>query len=335
MRFRLLVVLGLAVFFTCSAHAFAADVILVRPAGDDAFIEEIYHRLRGELRAQAVAFEQEEGGANELSEPASQALLGCSDARACIALSWRGEATVIRVWVTEVAGKPASLFEAAALQRNAEVPTLLAARAVALLSAALRRAERSPPNDQPRVMAQAQPEAPAAVRSWRIGAGVSGLDFPSRVGLALGPQLSVSHRIAPQLALGAELVAPLLEASVENSEASARLVQGLAALRLEAELTRLGPVSLCLAGGVGAHFLRASGSIAEGIGSLAARSEQRVTLGLIAGGEGVLDLSSRLSLLLDASALLLLPPPRVALGREVIRLGEPGLQLSAGLRFTL
>ncbi len=334
MRFWSLLILVCATFSLGSTRAFAADVVLVHPAGADPFIEETYHRVRGELRAQAIAFEQEEGGANDLSGPASQALLGRGAARACISFNWHGEATVIRVWVIEAVGKPPNLSEAVALERNDEAPTLLAARAVDLLSSALRRAERSAPS-QKRLIPRPARESPGRSGPWLIGGGMSGINFPTGVGFAFGPQVSVVRRVSAGLGLVMHASAPLLGARVENSEASARLVQGLAVLGLEAELLRLGPIGLSLDGGLGVHFLRAAGSVAEGIGSLAARRERRLTLGLVAGAEGSLELSSRLSLVLGASALLLLPPLQIALGRETIHLNEPGIQWCGGLRFAL
>jgi hypothetical protein len=331
---RLGLVLVITAMLTISTRASATDVVLVHPVAADPFIDEIFNRVRGELRARAIPFE-EEAGSEDSAEPAQQAVLQRTHSIACLFFVWHGDTSLIRVWVNDGSPKPPALFEAVALERNPEVPTLLAARAVDLLAAALRThrapASSTPPTSAPSRAPEAIVDDTPHFSRWSLGAGVTELGAPSPWGAAWGPQIFTAVRLSPGLELDARVAGPLTGARAENAEASARWSQWLGLLAFNAELARFGPGTLGAVAEAGAHYLDARGAVAEGVSSIAPAHQTHFTATVAAGISGAIFLSSRVSLRFDAQALLLVPPPRIAIGGEAASFGEPALELSLGL----
>jgi hypothetical protein len=329
---RASVLLLIAALLTVCARAAAADVVLVHPALADSFIDEIFNRIRGELRARAIPFEEEETD----SQDSAERVLQRTRCVACLFIVWHGDTSLIRARVNDRSPKPPALFEAVALERNPEVPTLLAARAVDLLVEAM-RAQPAPahaaatpasaPSRAPEAIVDATPHS----ERWSLGVGVSELGALSRWGAAWGPQVFALARVSPRLKLAARGAGPLTGAHSQNAEASARWLQWLATVELDAQLARFGPVTLAFVGGAGAHYLNARGAVAEGVSSIAPAHEAHWSAALTAGLSSALFLSPRVSLQLDARGLLLVPPPRIAVGAEAVPFGEPALELSLGL----
>ena len=317
-----------------SEPAWASEVTLVAPAPGDGFIEEVFHRVGGELRLQGIDYEQREGE----GERACPQALGSAPPRAiaCIVFAWQGEASVVRIWVTQPGAKTPALFEAVALQRSVEAPTLLATRTVDLLQGAL--AVRAPELSRPSESAPAKAAEPPQPqehesRAFAFGAGLSELGAPSRFGAAWGPHLELSWRSTERWRLRARLLGPLLGASAGNAEASAQLTQGLGQLSVDVRLASLGPCALTLNWGMGAHFIRARGKVALGVASLDPKTDDHWSPAALGGLEVSVALGSRLTWVAGGQALLLWPRPRVLIGHEWVRLGQPQLLLASGLRF--
>ena len=316
-----------------SEPAWASDVTLVAPAPGDGFIEEVFHRVGGELRLQGIAYDQREGE----GEQACPRALGRTSPRAvaCIVVAWQGDASVVRIWVTPPGARTPALLEAVALQRSVEAPTLLATRTVDLLKDAL--ALPSPERHRPSEPAPLKPAPPKPEQhesqAFAFGAGFSELGAPSRFGAAWGPYLEFSGRLGERWQLRARLAGPLLGANASNAEASAQLTQGFGQLSVDLLLARLGPCDFTLNGGLGAHFIRVRGKVAQGVASLDARTDDRLGPAALAGLGVSVALGSRVSWVADAHGLLFWPRPRVLIGREWVRLGQPQLLLASGLRF--
>src|SRR5258708_35131390 len=198
---RMMIVLASALAATESAARAASDVVVVRPRAPDAFVDEIFHRVGGELTLHGFAVRPQDAvDGDDLSLAQASALLARTGAGACVGFLSRGDASVVRVWVAGKGGAP-SLFEAVSLQRTPDAPTILAARAVDLLTAALGQPQA--PAGPPVVVAAAPPvQPPAAPPRFFLGVGASLIGRGEGFGAAAGPLLSLEGVVSPRLWLG-------------------------------------------------------------------------------------------------------------------------------------
>jgi hypothetical protein len=306
-----------AALLACAGTARAAQVVLAHPPGADAFLEELFNRVTGELRVHAFAPLIEEGPEGEPSMPQAAALLERTGADAAIFLSQQGEASVVRIWIRRRDALPA-LQEATALHRSDEVPTMLATRAVDLLRSELARAAPAPP---PVVVSTTPPPAPEAPSPWSLQVGASALADPGGFGAAAGPEAALARRGAGRWSFAARVSGPFWGASASGPEATATLLQGLATL--EAWPTLLQGRVLAVHGvlGAGAHFARADGEVIPGVLSLRAEHHARVSFAATAGVEAEVILGARLALVATARAAAPLPSLSIVVGRDTHHLG--------------
>jgi hypothetical protein len=295
----------------------ATEVVLAHPPAADAFVEEIFNRVAGELRVHAFAPRIEPGPEGEPSLPDATALLARTGADAAIFLIQQGDASAVRIWIRRADALPA-LLEAVALHRSDEVPTMLAARTVDLLQGELGRAARvaAPPP-----VAVAAPAASPRPARWFLQVGASALADPGAFGPGAGPEAALAWRGGQRWCLAVRVSAPLWGASASGPEASVTLVQGLATLEVWATLLRGRLLGLRGILGPGVHAASADGEVSPGVLSLRAQHPDRFSFAATAGLEAELSLSPRLALVATARAVAPLPPLSVAVGRDTHRLG--------------
>lgn len=338
MRLRLafLVVIGSLNFPVAAA---AEVVVLVHPPAADPFVQEIFHRLGGELRVHSFQTRQEEGPATNPTISGAAALLERTHADACVFVGWQGDTSVVHVWVAGT-NTPPALFEAVALQRSNNVPTILAARAVDLLTAGLDAKKRPRAAAAPAAVAEVGPDPGARVESreplvvrWSTALGALMLADVSKFGAAWGPQVAAERSLSRRLDLVAQVAAPLVGARHANADASAKLVQTLALGQILGVISRGPHLTFRVGGGGGAYYVRAQGTIAEGISSVVPGHDDHWAAAGVVSADGALAFSSRVSAVLSTQALFLAPRPRVAVAREKAALAEPLLGVALTIRF--
>jgi hypothetical protein len=321
------------------ATARAADVLVVRPSVSDPFVDEIFHRVGGELRLHAFSVRQDEAAAEDISLGDAQELLSRTGADACVSFISRGEVSVVRVWVAATGAAP-RLFESVSLHRTPDVPTVLAARAVDLLIAALDevrpRAAPATPAGAPTADLVAHVEEPAAPPSpWSLGIGSVALAGGSHFSAAVGPEVAAVRALSPRFAAGLRLAGPLWGARHAAADASADLIQGRALLHFSATLGAWRALSARLRAGVGAQYIHVAGRVAEGIASIRATTDGGWTVAGTAGLDVAVALSSRLAVGLGADAGILWPRPRIEVGRDTVRFDQFRPSLTLDVRFNL
>jgi hypothetical protein len=303
---------------------------VAHPPDADTFLEELFNRVAGELRVHAFAPRVETGPAGEPSMPEAAEVLERTGADAAIFLTQQGEISVVRIWIRRGGALPA-LFEAIALHRGDEVPTMLAARAVDLLQAELGRAARAPAPVAPVVVAAPPPVA--APPRWSLQLGTTVLADVGGFGAGVGPEVAFAWLGRQRWSFAVRVSGPAWGASASAPEASATLVQGLATL--EAWATLLQGRWLCLRSimGAGAHVARADGDVEPGILSLRAQRRDRVTFAATLGLEAELALGPRVALVAALRAVAPLPPLSIAVGRDERPLGPVLPAAALGVRF--
>lgn len=328
----------LPIFFvvaTVSLRAAAATVVVARPAERDAFVEELFNRLRGELRAHSFSILEAEEPPGSPSLRAAEGVLTGTGADAYVLLDWRGEASVVRVWVAAATGQPSS-FETAALERAPEVPTILAVRTVDLLISALRdrtvavAPPATPPVGAPPLSAVSVVHAPP-----RVTADISAIGESTAFGAAIGPQLSVRGRCTARVTVALRLAGPLLGAREDTAVASATLVQAFSVGEVSVGLIRARSLTVGLGTGAGLYFVRATGRVADGVGSIKPGADDGWAFAALLGGEAAYAVTWRISVVAMADALVLLPRPRLVVGYESASFGWLSPALALGVRFAL
>jgi hypothetical protein len=297
----------------------AAEVVLAHPPGADAFLEELFNRIAGELRVHSFAPRIEDGPEGEPSMPHATALLERTGADAAVFLTQQGEASVVRIWIRRKDALPA-LLEAIALHRTDEVPTMLATRTVDLLEGELRRVAPLPV-PAPVVTIAAPPPVPDQPSPWSLQLGAGTLADTGGFGAGVGPEAALAWRGRARWSFAARASGPFWCTTASSTDATARLVQGAATL--EAWPTLLQGRVLALRGvlGAGAHVVSADAELRPGVLSLSAQRRDRVSFAATAGLEAELALGSRLALVATARAVAPLPPLSIAVGRDTHRLG--------------
>jgi len=186
--------------------------VLAHPPGADAFLEELFNRVAGELRVHAFAPLIEDGPEGEPSMPHANALLERTGADAAIFLVEQGEASVVRIWIRRRDALP-TLLEATALHRGDEVPTMLATRAVDLLRGELGRVAPAPaPAPTPVAVAAPAADVRAAPSRWFLQLGAGTLADPGAFGAAAGPEAALAWRARPQWSFAARVSGPFATA---------------------------------------------------------------------------------------------------------------------------
>lgn len=327
-------------FLVFGSAAEAVEVLLVRPATSDLFVDELFHRVGGELSLHAFSVRQEEGTAEVVSLSEAQALLTRTGAGACVSFIARTDISVVRVWIAAADAAP-QLFEAVSLHRTPDVPTVLAARAVDLLTTALdaRRPAVSPPVAAPpetAVDAVTRADRTASPASlWVLSLGsliASGGDMFT---VAAGPEIAVVRALSPRLAAGLRVAGPLWGARHDAVDAHADLLQGRALLHLQATIGAWRALSARLRAGAGAHYVRVAGRVADDIGSFAPATDQGWTAAAVVGIDVALALSPRIAIGVGGDAGLLWPRPRIEVGRDTVRFDQLRPSLTLDVRFNL
>ncbi|MEA2699772.1 MAG: hypothetical protein QOI66_4043, partial [Myxococcales bacterium] len=224
------VIVSLAV---ASAAWAATSVVVLRPLPRDPFIDEIFHRVGGELRVHGFSVQQQDAQTeDDLPLGEARDLLAKTHADACVAFLSRGETSVVRVWVAGQDGAP-SLFEAVSLRRTPDVPTILAARAVDLLTSALAQpTQPSPPPASPPAASPADTvvahgnEPPRPPPRWALAIGSVAALRNAGFGSSLGPQLTLEGTVSPRWSWSARLIGPLWGPRHTNNDASVSLIEG-------------------------------------------------------------------------------------------------------------
>jgi len=245
---------ALLITFLGSHSSFASDVVLVQPPAADSFLQEVFHRLNGELRVHGFSTKQE-SVSREASLRLARDLLERTGADACMFLVWQGETSVIEVWVAAPASPPV-LFEAVALRRSPEVPMKLAVRAVDLLKAALARDRLAvlPAPTPPAVAmtASVAPVAPALSR-WSVEVGGCFLMDWRAFGAAWGPQILLARAVSDRLAVAVRVAGPAFGAGHSTANAGVDLVQGFGLVEGLAIIARNAGFALRAAAGAGGY----------------------------------------------------------------------------------
>jgi hypothetical protein len=270
----------------------------------------------------------ETGPAGEPSMPEAAEVLERTGADAVLFLTQQGEISVVRIWIRRGGALPA-LFEAIALHRTDEVPTMLAARAVDLLQAELARAARAPIAATTVVAAPPIAEAPR----WSLQLGTTVLADVGGFGAGVGPEAAFAWLAGPRWAFAARVSGPTWGSRASTPEASATLVQGLATLEAWATLLQGRWLSLRGLMGAGALVARADGAVEPGILSLRAQRSDRVTFAATLGLEAELALGPRVALVAAVRAVAPLPPVSITVGRDERRLGPVLPAAALGVRF--
>ncbi|HEX3696537.1 MAG TPA: hypothetical protein VH374_14235 [Polyangia bacterium] len=327
-----------------AAAADAADVLVVRPTLDDRFIEEIFHRVGGELRVHAFVVREQQPSGDDVSMAEARALLAGSGAAACISFIWQGDTSVVRVWVAGPSGTPA-LFEAVSLQRTPDVPTVLAARAVDLLTVALDRNRplaALPPGGSPvadstaPTLTVAPPAAiTAAPRDWSLAVGAALIIGGGRFGNAAGPELALARALARRWAIGVRLAAPLWGQRLGNDDASAKQTQALGLIEGQTLLASWRALAVRARVGLGADYLRINGDVVPAVASAMPAQATAWVATAAAGVALSLAVSPRVAVDVGGGVCAAWPRPHIHLGHETVALTQPQPSLTVGVRFDL
>ncbi|HEY2899512.1 MAG TPA: hypothetical protein VGL59_02970 [Polyangia bacterium] len=324
-----------------AAAADAADVLVVRPTLDDRFIEEIFHRVGGELRVHAFAVREQEPSGDDVSMAEARALLARTGAAACVSFIWQGDTSVVRVWVAGASGTPA-LFEAVALQRTPDVPTVLAARAVDLLTVALDRnrapAPHAPPvadSTAPTLTATPPAAASAAPPDWSLAVGAALIASGGRFGNAAGPELAVARALTRRWAIGVRVAAPLWGQRLSNDDGSAKQTQALGLLEGQALIASWRALGVRARVGLGADYLRVNGDVVPAVASVVPAQATAWVATAAAGLALSLAVSPRVAVDVGGDVVAAWPRPHIHLGHETVALTQPQPSLTVGVRFGL
>ncbi|HXI60777.1 MAG TPA: hypothetical protein VNO55_32175 [Polyangia bacterium] len=328
------------VCLTVASAAWAAtSVVVLRPPQQDPFIDEIFHRVGGELRVHGFSVQQQDAQTeDDLPLGEARDLLARTHADACVAFLSRGETSVVRVWVAGQDGAP-SLFEAVSLRRTPDVPTILAARAVDLLTSALGQpTQPSPPpppatTPPPDTLVAPGDERPTAPPRWALAIGSVAAMRNAGFGSSLGPQLTLESVLTPRWSWSARLVGPLWGPRHTNDDATVSLTEGAALAQAVATLISWPWLAARARFGVGGVWLHAAGSVDPAVSSLLGNTQTRLTAVAALGVELIIPLAARVSVGLGGDLFAMWPRPVVDVGHQTVRIAQPQPSAALDLRF--
>lgn len=313
-------------------------VLLIRPSpGASPTLQEAFNRLQGELRMHGFAMRVVES-----SEPPSSAMLeeqaDRGEAVAAVAFVSQGETTRVDIWISDrVTGKTTKRTIQPAPDGHAA--PLLAVRALELLRASLREyadldpeAEDLPGAHPERAAVAVQTFSRAEPREMRWGVALGGVGAASLPdgGPSFAPELSAEVR-GPGWALRVTGLGPAWGGRHETAQGSFGY-RWFSALfeprwRLGGERVEFG-----LFPSLGATRWDVSGAATE---PFRGRVDAAWTATFGAGAElgaSLRPAAETVWFYFSARALAAMPPPRVHIGEERVRLGSPMVVLGTGLR---
>jgi hypothetical protein len=332
------VALSTAFALAAEADGARSRVALVRSASTDRVLHEATTRVRAELLDagfEVVDVDSAPGDARSEVE-------GAAPDGACfatIAMNHAAGGAFADVWISDhLTGK--TVVRRVGVRTDTNAPSVLAIRTLELLRASLlEAAARVQPNEPPMTPARdvmqwiapalpdASPSKVPALRGTVVGFGALTLDGLQGIGLAVGPTIAVSRGFGPWFARIA-LAGPLLGPDLQTTTGSATVRQEMGALEF-GWASVPAPIGVDVWGGAGGYDLHTDGSASAPYRALGGDVASFVTT---AGVGALAQLSPRVLLALDLSAVVLTPQPIVVIaGRDVGSAGLPSIGASLGL----
>jgi hypothetical protein len=333
-----LIALGVALASTAEADGPPSRVALVRPASADRVLHEATTRVRAELLDagfEVVDVDAAPGDAR--SEVEGAALEG--PCFATIAMNRAADGAFADVWISDhVTGK--TVVRRLGVRTDTNAPSVLAIRTLELLRASLlEAAAKVPPAEPPMAPASdvmkwvapalpdAAPSKAPALRGTVIGFGALILDGLQGIGLAVGPTIAASQGFGPWFARIA-WAGPLLGPDLQMATGSATVRQELGALEI-GWASAPAPVGVDAWIGAGGYDLHTDGSASAPYRALGGDVASLLTT---AGVGALAQLSPRVLLALDVTAVVLTPQPIVVIaGRDAGSAGLPSIGASLGM----
>jgi hypothetical protein len=320
------------------ARASSERVVLVRPEARDPVLLDAWNRLAAELRIDRFSVQIVEDGEVDTS-PASLSAVACKfEALAAIELVEETGQTAVDVWLVDrVSGK--TTMRTVAVQKGADASSVLAIRAVDLLRASLREFENEerPPPDVVGVERGPVPQAVIRLAArpepkWRLRAEAVLLEEGTRFGVALGPALAASYRVAERFELGVLASGPLLGAQLETRLGSATAHQELGLVEARFSLVRSTRFDVALNAAAGVHLLSAEGQPSP---PLASRSAHVTSFAGSLGVGADFALSPRIAIGATIRAMVTAPGVGVAVATESATLPLPVVVGTLGIAVAL
>jgi len=325
-----MVALGVAVTaFTAAAQR----VALVRPNEAEPLVVEAFNRLNAELRLQDFTVTVIVTGADLRSPGALEEVARRVGAAATVIFVRHEGRTAVDVWLG-VRGSEKATVRMLDPTAGAELPNVLAIRAVDLLRTSLResgneRREETVRIDHPPAADSATHATLPQRRPWEVRAeGLLLWDGPT-LGPAYGVALGVSRRLSDSLAIGLLVTGPLVGASWETGDGAALVRQHLALAELKVLWWRSKHLDLGASVGGGSHYLNAQGTGATL--PFASKSDEVWSFAGAIGAHGNVLLTQSAAVGLTVRAVGVTPKPGVGVGSDATVLQWPLLSASAGL----
>ncbi len=318
------------------AEGTRSRVAVVRSSSSDRVLREADTRLRAELvdaGFEVVDVDRAPG------DPRSEVEDAAPDASsfATIAMSRAANGAFADVWISDhVTGK--TVVRRLEVGAGANATAVLAIRALELLRASLLEiAATAPPSEPPMsapndvvkwiAPALSGPPASPLLRGSALGVGALALHGLTRIALAAGPTVSVSHGAGP-LFVRLTLAGPLLGPELRMVAGSANTRQELAALALgwASDPRPLGGFAWVGAGGFDLHTSGSAVTPYRGISGDVASFLWAVGIG------GLARVGPRVALAAELMAVFLDPKPIVVIaGSDAGSIGAPSVGASLGV----
>jgi hypothetical protein len=323
---------ALGVAFT-ALTAFAQHVALVRPNETEPALVETFNRLNAELRLQHFAVTVIVTDANLRSPGALEEVAKRVGAAATVIFVRHDGRTAADIWI-DGRGIERSSVRTLDPTGGAELPNVLAIRAVDLLRTSLREPanqhrEDAVRIDHPPIADSAIEVPPQRLRSWEVRAeGLLLWDGPA-LGPVYGAALGASRRLSDLVAIGLLVSGPLVGASWETGDGAALVRQHLALAEIKASWWHSKRLELGASLAAGSHYLNAQGTGAKL--PFASKSDEVWSFAGAIAAFGNVALTPSAKIGLTVRAVGVTPKPGVGVGNDATVLQWPLLGVSAGL----
>ena len=312
-------------------------IAVFRPDSSDPMLMESFSRLCGELHMYGlrVALLDRKDRAAFSDEPPAE-LGGRTDVIGGVALVRTPGQASARIWIAEKATGKEALRITVSIN-DADAPSLLAMRAADVLRAILRdfddpkTAEQAPqPVGDTAVAIKAEPSAPGTPRRWALQVGGAMLWETGDLGAGFAPSIDLERRVTPRLAVGLNIVAPVLGQTHSPTGATARVQEELGTLTIAGRLLSRWRAKLDLVQGFGVMHLSVEGKAqAPWVGQSASTWAAASYTGAHVGFR----LSDSIELTLSVAALFLLPRPVLDVADASSTMRQPMWLMASGLRY--